>query len=173
MRGANLYASAANGGRVTFRAAYVASYGTSTEGATNSGGQHNGLAVDNFEPRLTMKRVTDGTSNTILAGERYMARSRYMADDWGGESITRGFGWGIARRCRGLPMPDHVDRVAGQVPVPNDGNGPVNERLGSAHTTGFGVLLADGSVRFLRYNLDLTTYRNMCCRDEGAVANQP
>ena len=53
-----------------------------------------------------MAAVTDGTSNTIMVGERYMARSRYTADDWGGEPITRGFGWGIARRCRGLPQPD-------------------------------------------------------------------
>jgi prepilin-type N-terminal cleavage/methylation domain-containing protein len=175
-RGIIRYASLSNGGRMWFRAAYVSTYGNAPEVPSSAAGRLHtpgGLGTWNFEPRLTFASVTDGASNTIMAGERYMAKSRYNADDWGGEPITRGFGWGIARRCRGLPMPDHVDRVAGQVPVPNDGNGPVNERLGSAHTTGFGVLLADGSVRFLRYNLDLTTYRNMCCRDEGAVANQP
>jgi prepilin-type N-terminal cleavage/methylation domain-containing protein len=161
-RGANLYASAANGGRVTFRAAYVATYGTSAEGATNSGGTHNGMGVDNFEGRLTMAGVSDGTSHTIMVGERYLAKSRYTADDWGGESITRGFGWGIARRGWDLPIPDSTNTTQW-----------ANERLGSAHTTGFGVAMADGSVRFLQYSLDLTTYRNLCVRDDGNVVTLP
>jgi hypothetical protein len=120
-----------------------------------------------------MATVTDGTSHTIMVGERYMARSRYQADDWGGEPITRGFGWGIARRCWGLPQPDSINRTAGQSTSPNDNGGPVNERLGSAHTTGFGVVMADGSVKYLRYSLDLNTYRNMCIRDDGNVVNVP
>jgi hypothetical protein len=62
-----------------------------------------------------------------------------------------------------------VNRIQGQSTSPNDGNGPVNERLGSAHATGFGICYADGSVKYLRYNLDLTAYRNLCVRDDGNV----
>ena len=106
-RGANLYASLSNGGRChvpgRLRRHLRHRAGRS---ATNSGSQHNGMGAGNFEARLNMAAVTDGTSNTIMVGERYIARSRYTADDWGGEPITRGFGWGIARRCRGLPQPD-------------------------------------------------------------------
>jgi prepilin-type N-terminal cleavage/methylation domain-containing protein len=161
-RGANLYASLANAGRVTFRAAYVSSYGTSTEGATNSGGQHNGLGTDNFEGRVTMEgAVPDGTSNTIMAGERYIAISRYTADDWGGEPITRGFGWGIARRAWELPIPDSTNRFQA-----------ANERFGSAHTNGLGFVFADGSVRFLTYSMDLTFYRNLSVRNDGNVVSQ-
>src|SRR5262245_15988699 len=150
-RGANLYASAANGGRVTFRAAYVASYGTATEGATNNGGQHNGLGTDNFEVRVNMMSgVPDGTSNTIMAGRRYIARSRYTADDWGGESITRGFGWGIARRAQQLPIPDSTNTFQAS-----------NERFGSAHSTGLSFVYADGSVKHKPYTMDLTVYRNL------------
>ncbi len=173
-RGANVYPSLSNGGRMWFRAAYVSTYGNAPE-VPGPPRIHTpgGMGVWNFEPRLNMNGVSDGTSNTIMVGERYTAISRYTADDWGGEPITRGFGWGIARRCRGLPMPDTVNRVTGQAPVPNDGNGPVNERLGSAHTTGLGLLFVDGSVKFVRYNLDLPTYRNMCIRNDGAVVNLP
>src|SRR5688572_11302986 len=173
-RGTILYPSLSNGGRMWFRAAYVSTYGLAPE-APGAPYQHNqgGLGVWNFEGRVDFASVTDGQSNTIMVGERYMAKSRYRADDWGGEPITRGFGWGIARRCRGLPQPDSVDRTAGQNTNPNDGNGAVNERLGSAHTTGFGVVMADGSVKFLRYNLDLDTYRRLCIRDDGNVVTLP
>jgi prepilin-type N-terminal cleavage/methylation domain-containing protein len=159
-RGANLYASLGNGGRLTFRAAYVTTYGTSTEGETNTPGrQHNGMGVDNFEPRLTMDGVPDGTSNTIMVGERYAAISRYTQDDWGGESITHGWGWAVARRGRDLPIPDSRDLVEA-----------ANERLGSAHSSGLGVVFADGSARFLRYEMDVNTYRNLCARNDGNVA---
>ena len=173
-RGVILFPSLSNGGRMWFRAAYVSTYGTAPE-VPGSPYLHTpgGLGTWNFEPRVNFAAVTDGTSNTIMVGERYMARTRYRADDWGGEPITRGFGWGIARRCRGLPQPDSVDRVEGQGTNPSDGGGAVNERLGSAHTTGFGVVMADGSVKFLRYNLDLATYRNLCIRDDGNTVVQP
>jgi len=162
-RGANLYASAANGGRVTFRAAYVASYGTATEGATNTPGrQHNGMGVDNFEPRLSMSGVTDGTSNTIMVGERYIAVSRYTADDWGGESITRGFGWAIARRAQALPLHDSANLFEA-----------ANERFGSAHSEGLSFVFADGSVKFMPYTMDLNVYRNLSVRNDGNVIAEP
>jgi prepilin-type N-terminal cleavage/methylation domain-containing protein/prepilin-type processing-associated H-X9-DG protein len=171
-RGQILYASAGLSGRLCFRAAYVTTYGNAPE-APGAPHVHNngGMGVWNFEGRLTMTQVSDGTSNTIMVGERYMAKSRYAQDDWGGEPITRGHGWGIAKRCRGLPVPDSLDLTAGGAPP--DGNGAANERLGSAHTNGLGVAYADGSVKFLRYELDLTTYRNLCMRGDGAVVNTP
>jgi prepilin-type N-terminal cleavage/methylation domain-containing protein len=173
-RGVIRYSSLSNGGRMWFRAAYVSTYGTAPE-VPGPPYVHTpgGLGTWNFEARVNMASVTDGTSNTIMVGERYMARRSYQADDWGGEPITRGFGWGIARRCRGLPQPDSVNRIQGQSTSPNDGGGPVNERLGSAHTTGLGVTMADGSVRFLRYGLDLTVYQNMCIRDDGNAVTLP
>jgi hypothetical protein len=176
-RGANVYASLGNGGRMWFRAAYVGTYGIAPEvpGANvNRVHVQGGMCNWNFEMRVTFGTVTDGVSNTIMLGERYTAVSRYMQDDWGGEPITRGFGWGIARRCWGLPQPDTVNRTSGQSTNPNDGGGPVNERLGSAHTNGLGIAMGDGSVRFIRYNIDLNSYRNMCVRDDGnVIANQP
>jgi hypothetical protein len=172
-RGDNVFQSLSNGGRQWFRVAYVATYGDAPE-APGSPYVHTpgGMGVWNFEARLRMVDVTDGTSNTIMVGERYTATSRYLQDDWGGEPLTRGHGWGVARRCRGVPVPDKLNLTAGAVPA--DGNGPANERLGSAHVDGCGVVLGDGSVRFLRYNIDVVPYRDMCKRNDGNVpTNQP
>ncbi|HXG13353.1 MAG TPA: DUF1559 domain-containing protein [Gemmataceae bacterium] len=171
-RGANVFSSLSNGGRMWFRAAYVSTYGTSVEVPSEAMGRlHNGMGVWNFEPRLSTAGVTDGLSNTIMVGERYTAVSRYLADDWGGEPITRGHGWGVSRRCWGLPVPDTINLTAGSAPP--DGNGPANERLGSAHSTGLNVVYGDGSVRFLRYSMDLTAYRNLCVRNDGNVVSEP
>jgi prepilin-type N-terminal cleavage/methylation domain-containing protein len=171
-RGQILYASAQLSGRLNFRASYVTTYGNAPE-APGAPYVHEpgGMGVWNFEGRLNMNHVADGTSNTIMIGERYMAKSRYAQDDWGSEPITRGHGWGVAKRCQGLPVPDSLNLTAGGVPA--DGNGPANERLGSAHTNGVGVTYADGSVKFLRYDLDLNTYRNLCTRSDGNVVNAP
>src|SRR5262245_11574108 len=142
-RGANVFSSLNASGRLWFRCAYVSTYGNTREGITteNPQGLHNGMGNDNFESRLSIPQVTDGTSNTIMVGERYTAISRYTQDDWGGEPITRGHGWGVSRRCRGLPQPDIANRTEGQTPVPDDGGGEVNQRLGSAHTNGLGIVM--------------------------------
>ena len=39
--------------------------------------------------------------------------------------------------------------------------------FGSAHTTGMNGVLCDGSTRFLSYRIDPTTWKNLCCRNDG------
>jgi len=155
-RGPSLYASLTQGGRMNFRAAYVSCYGTSGETVTDNHGQHNGMAVDNFEPRLNMDGIPDGTSNTIMVGEKYIPVSRYTQDDYGSEPIGRGWGWAVARRGLNLPIPDSTNAVQN-----------ANEQLGSAHSSVTGFVFADGSVKFLRYDMDVQTYRNLCVRNDG------
>jgi hypothetical protein len=97
-----------------------------------------------------------------MVGERYIARSRYAADDWGGESITRGFGWAIARRGWLVPIPDSANLFEA-----------ANERFGAAHSNGLSFVYGDGSVKFKSYNIDQTVYRNLSTRNDGNVINEP
>jgi prepilin-type processing-associated H-X9-DG protein len=44
-------------------------------------------------------------------------------------------------------------------------------RFGSAHVGGFNVLLGDGSVRMVRYSVDLTQFMRLCHRQDGTPVN--
>jgi hypothetical protein len=41
--------------------------------------------------------------------------------------------------------------------------------FGSAHTPGFQGVLCDGSVHFLSYRINPTTWKNLCSRNDGQV----
>jgi len=154
------YSSLNEAGRLHWRADYVSSYGTSNE----YDDPHNGMSVDNFEPRLNIAGVTDGTSNTLMVGEKYIAVNRYQSDDWGSEAITRGHGWATCRRTWDPPIPDNI----GQTTTGN-WNFAANERLGSAHPSGINAVFADGSVKFIQYSIDVTVYRALGTRNGGEV----
>ncbi|VTR98692.1 Uncharacterized protein OS=Pirellula staleyi (strain ATCC 27377 / DSM 6068 / ICPB 4128) GN=Psta_0203 PE=4 SV=1: N_methyl_2: SBP_bac_10 [Gemmata massiliana] len=160
-RGLQPYSSLNESGRMIFRADYVSSYGTSYE----YDNPHNGMDVDNFEGRLSVTGVTDGTSNTLMVGEKYIPINRYQSDDWGSDPITRGHGWGVCRRTWDLPIPDNI----GQRDTSTNWNYGANERFGSAHQTGMNVVFADGSVKHLRYNMDVGAYRAIGTRNGSEV----
>jgi prepilin-type N-terminal cleavage/methylation domain-containing protein/prepilin-type processing-associated H-X9-DG protein len=159
-RGLQPYSSLNEGGRMNWRADYVSSYGTSGE----YDNPHNGMSVDNFEGRLNVAGVTDGTSSTLMVGEKYIPINRYQSDDWGSEPITRGHGWAACRRTWDLPIPDNIGQYTS-----GNWNEAANERLGSAHQIGMNCVFADGSVKFLRYNMDVGTYRALGTRNGGEV----
>jgi prepilin-type N-terminal cleavage/methylation domain-containing protein/prepilin-type processing-associated H-X9-DG protein len=156
------YNSLNEAGRLHWRADYCSSYGTSNE----YDDPHNGMSVDNFEPRLNIAGVTDGTSNTLMVGDKYIAVNRYQSDDWGSEAITRGHGWATCRRTWDPPIPDNIGQTTGA-----NWNYAANERFGSAHTSGINAVFADGSVKFLTFSIDVTVYRALGTRNGGEVVN--
>jgi prepilin-type processing-associated H-X9-DG protein len=44
--------------------------------------------------------------------------------------------------------------------------------FGSAHAVGFNCVFCDGSVRYLRYSVDLNTWTRACVRDDNQLFNQ-
>ncbi len=108
---------------------------------------------------IPLALVTDGASNTYLIGEKYLTTDNYyngldaadnedavMGDNgdivrWGGPSVTP-------------PQPD----TPGSLPWFG---------FGSAHSTGFGVAMCDGSVRTISFSIDLTTHGHLANRCDG------
>jgi prepilin-type processing-associated H-X9-DG protein len=95
-----------------------------------------------------MVTITDGTSNTFLAGEArkdltYLGQ--FQSDD--NEGYSSGWDHDTMRQTTIAPMRDS-----------NNGSGWGEQRFGSSHDTGFNMLFCDGTVRFINYNIDLGSF---------------
>jgi len=139
--------------------------------------------------KLTLQGITDGTSNTVMFGERI---STTIAG-WGGNpgDITLGnVGAGLFSTIN-PPNTTVADQLRGN----NDNDGNVcpafNNRdtsykppctygqpqtgshaaAFSKHTGGVNVGLADGSVRFVRDSIDITAWRGMGTATNGDIVS--
>ena len=138
-----------------------------------------------------MTTITDGTSNTLLLGEKYVSIDQYTTGaEWGDNNSAVGTGntW-ISGRCAAhQPRQDQLSSTATQEkPVPNYNAAGVNGRCGpwglgspqngggyydywgSPHPSGFGTAMADGSVRSVKYSIDLVVLQALSTRSGGEV----
>ena len=114
---------------------------------------------------VRMRGVRDGTSNTLLVAEYA------HADAIDG---SRGYGWmcGLHMegtgtvRCANRPLNDPRPFTEGTT-VYNMSNGPIS----SNHEGGAFCAFADGAVRFLSENLDMTTFRALATRANNELVD--
>lgn len=97
--------------------------------------------------------IIDGTSTTILMGERGIPRDL-------------GWGWPI---CGGWECEHYVSSTLGFYKDDSDPYFIAAQHLWSWHPGGAYVGLADGSVRFLSYTIDYNTYLALSTRAGGEV----
>ena len=115
---------------------------------------------------MGFKGITDGTSNTMMISEKRLKPENYLVGDW---QDDRGWsdGWDPdVIRCTAAALgPDKK--------VSNGGPGEVGYMFGSAHPAGVNVLVADGSVRVVMYNIDATMWDRFGNRGDGNVVILP
>jgi prepilin-type N-terminal cleavage/methylation domain-containing protein len=102
--------------------------------------------------------ITDGTSNTLLVGDKRVNLARLgqpNTDDILG--YTAGWDDETMRQTEFLPLPDYSD------PTTSD----TIARFGSSHTDCFNVVFADGSVRTMSYSVQKTTFSLLGNRSDG------
>src|SRR5262249_11312392 len=147
---------------------------------------NNGGWIKTMPVRVT--DVKDGTSNTLLLGEKFVSVDHYStALEWGdNQSWAYGNSWGHTRCANQQPRQDTLPTTATQgTPSPSagtaggacgpwglgppSGGGGYYDYWGSAHPGGFNVALADGSVRTLTYNIPLPILRLLSDRADGVV----
>lgn len=120
-----------------------------------------GLVFDTSKVR--MSEVTDGTSNVFMIGEKFLDMAKYTSGDdpADNENLYVGFDNDNCRSTHASYFPPKRDyRVQ-----PGDG-GPFYI-FGSAHPAGFNVVLCDGSVRVINYNIDKDNFRRYGNRADG------
>jgi prepilin-type N-terminal cleavage/methylation domain-containing protein/prepilin-type processing-associated H-X9-DG protein len=143
---------------------YVAVFGSPR--IVEEPGDADGIFYRNSRTRILA--ITDGTSNTLMIGER---SARLANSSWTGallhsvvipNSTTT---WG-----EGTPPVLCLGRVGwGTVDDNHTPNNPTNsvEDFSSLHVGGANFLFADGSVHFIRNSIDVTVWHALGTRDGG------
>jgi prepilin-type N-terminal cleavage/methylation domain-containing protein len=120
----------------------------------------------NFTKPVGFSRITDGASHTAVITEKRVNPSTYQSgseppDDRG---WSDGWDFDTLRLSSCIPYPD-----SGGIQQPV---AAFNLTSGSAHTAGFNTGFADGSVRFLNYDIELETFNRMAHRSDGEQVTQ-
>jgi prepilin-type N-terminal cleavage/methylation domain-containing protein len=122
-------------------------------------------------PVISFANITDGTSNTLMVAEKWMYNQWYnestCIDDQGWW-----IGWDNDTICFSGAL---VNNAYSSVPPQPDTTTGWDCGLifGSAHPSGFMGLLCDGSTRLISFNIDPTTWQNLCCRNDGKPVTLP
>jgi len=124
--------------------------------------------ITNWRGRVTMTSITDGTSNTLLFGEKHIRPNslRGRNEDrsvFGGQNNS-------TRRVAGIQS----NNTANVRPLadPLDQNGTfANQRFGGPHTGLCMFVFCDGSVRPIRTSIDINTLTGLATRARGEVVS--
>jgi len=110
-----------------------------------------------FDTNTKIRDITDGTSNTLMVGERDMTKAKgaiwMRAALLDGTSVSGVVSVKLNFQDL-LATPPVVTGTAG---------------FGSTHEGGCHFLLGDGSVRFIQENIDMGVYANLGARADGNI----
>jgi hypothetical protein len=109
-------------------------------------------------PALSIRDMSDGSSATLLVGEKrmnlyYLGKQR--SDD--NEGYTGGCDWDTMRDANLVPAPD--------TNAPTSENGFAE--FGSSHPSGMNFVFGDGAVHHIRFAIDPTVFARLGTRADG------
>jgi prepilin-type N-terminal cleavage/methylation domain-containing protein len=134
----------------------------------------NGAIVPRFG--VSLRQITDGTSNTMIFAERWVHISLHAPDHgqfvpYDNNSMFQGYDWDTIRWASGFadgsgtmlgtPWPDSQGNPGLRV-LPSE-----SFRFGSSHPGGLNAANVDGSVKNLSFDIDPLTWGELGGRDDG------
>jgi prepilin-type N-terminal cleavage/methylation domain-containing protein len=156
-RGGNDYAACVGSGKAFNDAARQTYDLTGAQLAATATGGVSAFAQDRLNAgvfgvnsRTSLRDISDGAANVIAAAERRVFRTAAPPD----RLSSDGWAWGGPATLFSTRNPPH--------------QGLHYDEADSAHGELLYVLLADGSVRPISFNIDLRTWRNLSNRAQGS-----
>ena len=122
-----------------------------------------------YDPPVKFAKITDGTSKTMMVFEKRLMTpyNTGVSTSYDKEGDDRGWSDGhdfdVARTTICVPHQDSRQRVK---------FGRAVFTAGSAHSSGFNAVFADGSVTTLDYSIDVETFNRLGHRSDGEVVTQ-
>lgn len=137
--------------------------------------------------RVDVAQITDGTSHTLLLGEKAHVSSEYDTGEFGGDNETwcTGFNNDLYRMMKGDPeitrptadgrflgpLSDNEAEALWQLNRRSESRAQIAPRFGSAHPAVFIVGLCDGSVHGIKYDTDAYVLKRLADRQDGEVVD--
>lgn len=123
-----------------------------------------------YTPKVTFETVTDGSTHTILVGEKALHPDHYnlfsISDN---EGYTSGWDWDIIRWGDRDPKPRGGWPEGPWTPCPDDKARNTETRFGAAHPGGCNFVMVDGSVKSSSFSVDALVFEQACHRNDGQV----
>jgi prepilin-type N-terminal cleavage/methylation domain-containing protein/prepilin-type processing-associated H-X9-DG protein len=137
----------------------------------NTGGRKGSIVWSGQGAKRRLSDFTDGTSNSILVGEKCLPPSRWGSDGGDNERWNNA-GWDeCVIRYHFSPMSDFqtakLSGVCANPSNPDTGSTVWRRFFGSSHPGGYNAVFGDGSVKFLKFSIDASTHRKLCTIDDG------
>ncbi len=121
------------------------------------------------DPPISIGGIKDGTSNTIMLGEKRLIPAQYDSGAWHDDrGWTDGWDPDILRLTSaplGSDKTAQIDQNTGTV-------GDIGYHFGSAHPNGLNVCYADASVKFIPFTIDRNSFNRQGHREDGRVSAQ-
>ncbi len=121
---------------------------------------------------VRMAQIEDGTSNTLVIGEKYLRTDLY---EGGTASDDRGWadGWDpdTMRSTCFQPLGDGDPEGFDAILRNAYGDGVDVWNFGSAHPGIFNAVFADGSVHTISFDIDIVLFNNLGTRNDGQIVD--
>jgi prepilin-type N-terminal cleavage/methylation domain-containing protein len=119
------------------------------------------IPIISFSSYTNFSSITDGTSNTLLLGEKHVRIGHFGEDGDGDKAYYSGYSYDTAQRNAGASYPLAHD--------PYDSNSNHRDMFGGPHPGVCLFALADGHVLGLSTNIDLQNLGRLANRKDGEV----